>query len=104
MPRQLKQPSLGEAIRRAREAKGMSLRQLATAVGVSAPFLSDLEHGRRSTTRLPDIARVLGISIVDLDALSAKVDRELKAWIEANPALVSLLRESKRTRRPLILR
>ena len=87
--------ALGEAIRRARVAKGMSLRKLAGKVGLSPPFFSDLEHGRRSTTKLYKIAAALEVSLVDLQAIEARVDRDLRAWIEANAGLVELLRTAR---------
>lgn len=99
----MSQVALGQAIREAREKKGMTLRALATAVGVTAPFLSDLEHGRRRTTLLAEIADVLGVPLQDLEAAEARVDLKIKEWIEQNPGLVALLRESKRLRRPLVL-
>ena len=37
----------GSGWRATRESRGMTLRALARAAGVSAPFLSDVEHGRR---------------------------------------------------------
>jgi hypothetical protein len=39
---------LGLAIREARLARGLSLRACAKAAKISAPFLSDIERGRRS--------------------------------------------------------
>jgi transcriptional regulator with XRE-family HTH domain len=46
----------------------MSLRELASAIGVSAAFLSDVELGRRHPSEkvLKDLARVLGTSVEDL--------------------------------------
>ena len=38
---------LGEACRRERERKGLSLRHVADRMGITAPFLSDCELGRR---------------------------------------------------------
>lgn len=38
---------LGEACRRERERKGMSLRHVASRLNLSAPFVSDCELGRR---------------------------------------------------------
>lgn len=38
----------GKIVRDARIKSGMSLRQLSVAIGFSAPFVSDLELGRRS--------------------------------------------------------
>ncbi len=42
------QAGLGRAFRDAREAKGISLRAVAKAIGCSAPFVSDCELGRRN--------------------------------------------------------
>jgi len=39
--------SAGFVIRAVRDAKGWTLRRLAKAIGVSAPYLCDVEHGRR---------------------------------------------------------
>lgn len=52
---------VGDEIRIKREAAGITLRGLARAIGVSAPFMSDVEHGRRSTTRLTEIEVALGL-------------------------------------------
>lgn len=38
---------VGRALRREREAKGLSLRKVANELGYSAPFLSGCELGRR---------------------------------------------------------
>jgi transcriptional regulator with XRE-family HTH domain len=43
-------PSIGERVRRLREAKGLSLRDLAREAGVSAPMLSQVERGETSPT------------------------------------------------------
>jgi transcriptional regulator with XRE-family HTH domain len=40
----------GDGWRKIRESKGVSLRNLAQTMGVSAPYLSDLERGRRNWT------------------------------------------------------
>lgn len=40
----------GASVRQLRKRKKVSLRNLAIQMGVSAPFLSDLELGRRSWT------------------------------------------------------
>ncbi len=41
----------GERLREMRAAKGMTQKQMAKAIGVSAAYLSALEHGRRGTPR-----------------------------------------------------
>ncbi|AKU90631.1 shikimate kinase [Vulgatibacter incomptus] len=53
---------LGQRVRELRLEKGLSLRQLAKASGLSERFLSDLEAGRGniSVARLADVAAALG--------------------------------------------
>jgi transcriptional regulator with XRE-family HTH domain len=52
---------VGEEIYRLRQGK-LTLRALAAKVGLSAPFLSDVEHGRRSVRRhLGKLAKALGV-------------------------------------------
>lgn len=38
-------------LRKAREKRGMSLRAMAEKIGVSAPYISDVELGRRACPR-----------------------------------------------------
>jgi transcriptional regulator with XRE-family HTH domain len=84
---------LGQRIRELREEKGLSLRALAEKVGVSAPFLSDLEHGRRGTERISEIAKALGVGSRELEKLSGKWPPELKSWLTENPSVVDLLQD-----------
>lgn len=51
----------GNLMRNIRKAEGLSLRQVARMIGVSAPHLSDLELGRRNWTkkRVLDIREAL---------------------------------------------
>ena len=60
--------TLGTVLREAREAKSLTLRALANKVGVSAPFWSDVEHGRRYPSDLLVVATVLGIDVAVLKA------------------------------------
>jgi transcriptional regulator with XRE-family HTH domain len=85
--------SLGEAIRFLRESQGLSLRALAETVRVSAPFLSDLEHNRRSTDKLAEFAAALGVPEAELQRFDGRLSQDLKEWISDNPELVQLLRE-----------
>ena len=86
---------LGQEIRRLRESKGITLRELARRVGVSAPFLSDLEHGRRSTTHLASIAKELGVPFEQLEPLQFTT-REEVAWLDAHPEMRAWLRKKMR--------
>jgi transcriptional regulator with XRE-family HTH domain len=95
--------SLGEAIRLLREDQGMTLRALAEKVGVSAPFLSDLEHGRRQTDKYDELAAALRVSVDDLKELDPRVTTELQQWLTENPKLVALLKDMQSSGRPVPL-
>src|SRR5712692_1117438 len=89
--------SLGEAISRLRELRGLTLRELANQVGVSAPFLSDVEHDRRNTDKLDALAKELGVKPDDLKKLDGRVPADLKKWMQANPAIMSALDDLRRS-------
>ncbi len=95
--------SLGEAVRYLREEGGLTLRALADKVGVSAPFLSDLEHGRRQTERYDELAKALEVSVVELRELDSRVTPELKEWLADNPKLVVLLKDMQNSGGPVPL-
>lgn len=50
----------GEAIRRLRAERGITQRQMASALGVSPAYLSALEHGNRSEPSWEFVQRVIG--------------------------------------------
>ena len=50
----------GEAIRRLRAERGITQRQMASAIGVSPAYLSALEHGNRSEPSWEFVQRVIG--------------------------------------------
>lgn len=55
---------VGAEIRRLRTARGLTLRQLAVTLGVSHPYLADVEKGRRAIKRrLGDVATALGVGV-----------------------------------------
>lgn len=70
--------ALGERIRELREERDFSLRELAKKLGCSAPFLSDVELGRRylSEKNLKDLAGLLGTSLADLKAYDTRAPIE----------------------------
>jgi len=59
---------IGDVLKRLREQHGLSLRSLATRVGFSASFLSQVEHGQVSPSigSLEKIAAALGVTLADL--------------------------------------
>lgn len=60
--------TLGDRIRELRNERDLSLRELAKIVGVSAPFLTDVEQGRRfpSEDTLENLAGALRTNVADL--------------------------------------
>ena len=50
----------GEAMHRLRQRKGVTQKQMAAAIGVSAAYLSALEHGRRGAPSFDFQQRVAG--------------------------------------------
>ena len=82
--------TMGRKLRDLREAAGISLRELAREAKVSAPFLSDVELGRRfpKDETLAFIAQKLGVAVETLkehDTRSAVND--LKRMADAAPSL-----------------
>ena len=57
------QLAFGTELRKERYAKGWSLRKLARRIGVSPPFISDIELGRRSPS--PTVAARLCKALED---------------------------------------
>lgn len=87
--------TMGQRLREIRERAGMSLREVARAAKVSAPFLSDVELGRRFPTNetLLQIAQKLRASPDELkkyDHRSALAD--LKRLAERSPSLGAAVR------------
>lgn len=68
--------AFGTKIRELREAHRMTLRALAEKLGLSAPFLSDIEHGRRMPDSLDAFAVIFDIDVEELRALDPRQQRE----------------------------
>jgi transcriptional regulator with XRE-family HTH domain len=86
---------LGNFIREQRKESGMSLRELARRVSISAPFLSDIELGRRSpsTKNLALISKELGINPEELQQHDHReILSNFKALIENNPDIAIAFR------------
>lgn len=80
--------SLGTYIRRLRDERDISLREFAKRLKVSAPFVSDIELGRRhpSDEVLEKIAESLGVDVQELRARDtrAPID-EIKRITQSDP-------------------
>jgi transcriptional regulator with XRE-family HTH domain len=68
-------PPVGDRIREERTRRGLSVRQLARDVGVSASLISQIENGRSrpSVSTLYAITQALGISVEDVFDTAAEV-------------------------------
>jgi transcriptional regulator with XRE-family HTH domain len=60
--------TFGEHLRAQRLTLGLTLREVAELVGVSFPYIHDLEMGRRSlaVARYPEVAKILRIPLPTL--------------------------------------
>ena len=76
--------AIGAVLRRLRQRQGRTLQDVAEAAGVSLPYLSEVERGRKevSSEVLGAICRALGIGLPDL---LEEVRLEL---LRSNPAVV----------------
>ena len=82
--------SLGQRIHELRGKAGLSLRKLADQIGVSAPFLSDIELGRRfpSDAILAKLADILDVSPDELKQYDTRGPiADLKRLMDSDPKL-----------------
>jgi transcriptional regulator with XRE-family HTH domain len=86
---------LGEYIRRQRELQELSLRQLADLVGISNPYLSQIERGLREPSEkvLDAIARSLELSAEGLYEQGGR--RRGEEDDEEQPAVVAAIRADR---------
>jgi|SRR3954464_5719981 len=86
---------LGEIIRRQRELSELSMRQFADLVGISNPYLSQIERGLREPSErvLEGIARSLQISV---EALRQQAGLDADAAEQETPAVVEAIRSDPR--------
>ncbi len=87
--------TLGDRIRELREHQDLSVRELARRIGVSAPFMSDVELGRRhpSGDVLEKIASVLATKAGELNKYDTRAPlQELKRLATNDPAMGFALR------------
>jgi transcriptional regulator with XRE-family HTH domain len=87
---------LGEYIRRQRELQRLSMRQLAGLVGISNPYLSQIERGLRDPSEkvLDAIARTLEVSAETLHAQSAQAKEA--AGRDDDAAVIAAIRADRR--------
>ena len=87
---------LGERLRALRAGKGVSQKEMAAALGVSAAYLSALEHGRRGVPTWALLQKIIGYFNVIWDdaeelqrlaetSRSARRDRHVRACRRPRP-------------------
>ncbi len=83
--------SVGARLRVRREARGISLRQFARQLDVSASFISQLETGKAkpSVATLYSICAALDMSIDELFAVEAPAPRDADSFVTSNEQGVS---------------
>lgn len=80
--------NLGQRIRQLRDERDLSLREFAKKLGCSAPFVSDIELGRRypSDKVLKDMADILRVKVEALKAHDTRPPvEEMKRRIALDP-------------------
>ena len=98
---QNKKKTFGTYIRSLRLYRGFGLRELARQLGISAPYLSDLEKDKRGAPRVDfvrDIVKILDADseiIYDLAGKSRNtIASDIEDLLNAKPEIVSLLRSA----------
>jgi transcriptional regulator with XRE-family HTH domain len=82
--------SLGQRLHQLRENADLSLRELANRVGISSPFLSDIELGRRfpSEEILAKLAKALNVTFQELEQHDNRGPiADLKRLMDSDPKL-----------------
>src|ERR1700751_3330389 len=82
--------SLGQRLHELRDKADLSLRELSKKVGISGPFLSDIELGRRfpSEEILAKLASALNVSLEELKQYDNREPiADLKRLMDSNPKL-----------------
>ncbi len=84
----MNEPAFGTYLRQLREAKNISLRELAKRIGVSGAFLSDIELGRRfpSPEKIELLAKEIGVPVEELQKYDFRDEaEEIKKMMFADP-------------------
>lgn len=71
-------PLLGEAVRKLRSWQGLSRRELAEAAGISYPYLSEIEGGKKtpSSRTLGLLSRALGVAASEVMRMADELGQE----------------------------
>jgi len=94
--------SLGQEIRRLRTKAEYTLRKFALDLGISAAYVSDIEHDRRRPPdqllkRMVEILAKAGASYEALQKLDTRMDPDVRLWANATPGVREMLRMIRET-------
>lgn len=86
--------TLGDVIREARVALGLSLRDLAKQLGIAPSYQSDIENDRRVPAEdvLRETARLLKLDFDHLMALGGRVGEKAERYLRRHPTAGVLFR------------
>lgn len=86
--------SLGEILREARGAKGVSLRAIAGQMDITPSYLSDIENDRRVPAEdvLSRLAGLLSLDADDLMAQAGRFGEQAEKFARQRPVAVKLFR------------
>src|SRR2546430_1056572 len=80
--------SFGQRVAELRNAKALSMRELAALVKISAAFVSEIENGARypSEDVLPRLAAALGTTVADLKSYDHRPPtKEIQDLVDSDP-------------------
>ncbi|MDQ3524895.1 MAG: helix-turn-helix domain-containing protein [Chloroflexota bacterium] len=94
MPEERLDLSLGDRLRMGRALKKQTLRQLASEIGKTAAYLSDIENDRRvpSEDVLSALATALDLDVDDLMASAGKIGEQADQYLRRTPQAGILFR------------
>jgi transcriptional regulator with XRE-family HTH domain len=89
----ISEKTFGELLTFLREQKDVTLRELARGIGVSAPFLSDVEKGRRAALTAERLEKVVAVLHLDSEEKTALYDAAGKQKNSIPPDLPDYIME-----------
>jgi len=94
--------TLGQVIRDARVATGVSLREFSKKLGITPSYQSDIENDRRipSEDVLKKMAGLLSLDFEDLMALGGRFGEEAERYLRRHPTAGALFRKLSETNAP----
>jgi hypothetical protein len=93
IPKKIK--TFGEALRWARQERGLTQKEVANKAEMIATFYCAIECDKRHTDRLNTLAKVLGVHGPDLEE-RVGLTKDLIQWLKTKPSVVRILWNMRR--------